>query len=56
MTTIARIAKGLLAFATLVALGVGVPWVLWHFVGWPFPHQITVSGSGNATAEQGANP
>ena len=35
-----RIAKGLAALGILVALVVGIPWALWHFVGWPLPHEV----------------
>jgi len=40
MTRVGKIAKGIGAFVLLVALMVGIPYALWHFVGWPLPHQI----------------
>jgi DNA-binding SARP family transcriptional activator len=36
----ATVSKGLFALLALGALVAGVPWALWHFVGWPLPHQI----------------
>ena len=54
MTAVARIARGLGAFALLLALVVGIPWALWHFVGWPFPHQLPSAGQvGRALNRQG---
>lgn len=35
-----QLAKGFGALFVLVALMIGVPWALWHFVGWPLPHAI----------------
>lgn len=35
-----RLLRGLLAAALLALLGTGVPWGLWHYVGWPLPHHI----------------
>ena len=40
MRRVIEITKGLAALAALVALVVGVPWALWHFVGWPLPRQV----------------
>jgi hypothetical protein len=36
----ARLAKGVAALAVLAALVGGVPWALWHYVGWPLPHGV----------------
>ncbi|MEU4767708.1 transcriptional regulator [Actinosynnema sp. NPDC023794] len=35
-----RLVRGLLATAVLVALLVGLPWALTHFVGWPLPDHL----------------
>jgi len=40
MNRAATIIKGLAALILLAALAAGVPWALWHFVGWPLPHQL----------------
>ena len=40
MISLARLAKGLAALVVLIALVLGIPWALWHFVGWPFPHHL----------------
>ena len=40
MSRAAKMAKGLGALALLVALVGGVPWALWHYVGWPLPHGV----------------
>lgn len=40
MTRIARISRGFVALTFLTGLVGGVPWALWHYVGWPLPHQL----------------
>jgi DNA-binding SARP family transcriptional activator len=40
MTALGRIVRSLAALAALVALLIGVPWGLWHFIGWPLPHSL----------------
>jgi DNA-binding SARP family transcriptional activator len=40
MARIATLAKGLVALVALGALMAGIPWALWHFVGWPLPHHL----------------
>lgn len=40
MSRAVRVAKGFGALALLAALVGGVPWALWHFVGWPLPHHL----------------
>ncbi|WNV90210.1 BTAD domain-containing putative transcriptional regulator [Umezawaea sp. Da 62-37] len=37
---LARLVRGLLAAAVLVALVAGLPWALTHFVGWPLPDHL----------------
>ncbi|MDA8285163.1 MAG: BTAD domain-containing putative transcriptional regulator [Actinomycetota bacterium] len=37
---LARLARGLVALVLLAALVAGVPWALWHYVGWPLPHHV----------------
>jgi len=50
----AHLVKGLCALAVLVALVAGVPWALWHFVGWPLPHHVPTAGEvGRALSHQG---
>jgi DNA-binding SARP family transcriptional activator len=54
MTRLARIAKGLGALVLLVVLVAGIPWALWHFVGWPLPHHLpTATQVGRALNRQG---
>jgi DNA-binding SARP family transcriptional activator len=40
MNRAANITKGLAALILLAALAGGIPWALWHFIGWPLPHHI----------------
>ena len=40
MSRAAQLAKGIGALALLAALIVGVPWALWHYVGWPLPRTV----------------
>ncbi|KPM50268.1 histidine kinase [Frankia sp. R43] len=35
-----RLLRAAIALAALVALVGGLPWALWHFVGWPLPHHV----------------
>ena len=35
-----RVAKGAAALAALAGLLAGIPFALWHFVGWPLPHHV----------------
>jgi DNA-binding SARP family transcriptional activator len=37
---VGRLARGLLGLAASVTLLAGIPWGLWHWVGWPLPHTI----------------
>ncbi|HEY3811404.1 MAG TPA: LysM domain-containing protein, partial [Acidimicrobiales bacterium] len=54
MTRLAHLVKGLAALAVLVGLVVGVPWALWHFIGWPLPHHLpSASQVGRALNRQG---
>ena len=39
-----RVVGGLGALALLAALVAGIPWALWHFVGWPLPHDLPTTG------------
>lgn len=51
---VGRVVKGLGALVLLVALVVGVPWALWHFIGWPLPHHVpSASQVGRALNRQG---
>ena len=54
MTRLAHLVKGLAALAVLVGLVAGVPWALWHFIGWPLPHHLPTAGQvGRALDRQG---
>ena len=54
MTRLVHLVKGLAALAVLVLLVVGVPWALWHFIGWPLPHHVPSAGQvGRALNHQG---
>lgn len=37
---VSRVLRGLIAAAVLCALTGGVPWVLWHYIGWPLPDHV----------------
>ena len=39
-----QLLRALLAFTVLLALVIGLPWALVHFVGWPLPHHIPSIG------------
>jgi DNA-binding SARP family transcriptional activator len=54
MIRIGRILKGISALCLLAALVVGIPWALWHFIGWPLPHHLPTGGQlGRALNQQG---
>ncbi len=54
LTRLYRILRGLGALALLAGLVVGIPWALWHFVGWPLPHHVpTAAQVGRALDRQG---
>ena len=54
MTRLAHLVKGLAALAVLVGLVAGVPWALWHFIGWPLPHHLpTAAQVGRALNHRG---
>jgi DNA-binding SARP family transcriptional activator len=54
MTRTLRIAKGVCALVALVALVGGIPFALWHFVGWPLPHHVpSAAAVGRALDRQG---
>ncbi|MHB8451242.1 MAG: LysM peptidoglycan-binding domain-containing protein, partial [Mycobacteriales bacterium] len=40
MTRTRPLLTGLVALAALAALVAGIPWALWHYVGWPLPHAV----------------
>jgi DNA-binding SARP family transcriptional activator len=49
-----RLARGLVGLAAVVALLAGIPWGLWHWVGWPLPHTIpTWAEAGAALTSNG---
>jgi DNA-binding SARP family transcriptional activator len=54
VTRFGRLVKGAGALALLVVLGAGIPWALWHFIGWPLPHHLPSSGQlGRALDQRG---
>ena len=54
MTRAGHLAKGLAALGLLTVLVAGIPWALWHFVGWPLPHHVPgASQIGRALNHQG---
>ncbi|MGD0442255.1 MAG: LysM domain-containing protein, partial [Acidimicrobiales bacterium] len=54
MTRVGRILKGLCALGLLVALAAGIPWALWHFIGWPLPHHVpSLAQLGHALDQRG---
>jgi len=54
VTRLRHLLKGVAALVVLVALVAGVPWALWHFVGWPLPHHLPSAGQvGRALNRQG---
>ena len=54
MTRIRRVLTGLGALVVLAALVGGVPWALWHFIGWPLPHATpSLSGIGHDLSQRG---
>ncbi len=40
MARLAHLAKGIAALVVLAALVAGIPWALWHYIGWPLPHHM----------------
>ena len=54
---VGRVLRGIAALALLALLAglvAGVPWALWHFVGWPLPHHVpTAAQVGRALDHQG---
>ena len=54
MTKTRRVLKGLGALLLLLGLVAGVPWALWHFIGWPLPHQVpSLSSLGHDLSQRG---
>lgn len=54
MARITTLVKGLVALVALGALVAGIPWALWHFVGWPLPHHVpTATEVGRALSRHG---
>jgi DNA-binding SARP family transcriptional activator len=54
VTRLGRLFKGIGALGLLTGLVVGIPWALWHFIGWPLPHHLPSSGQvGHALDQQG---
>jgi DNA-binding SARP family transcriptional activator len=37
---VGRVLRGLIAATVLAALVVGLPWALWHYIGWPLPDHV----------------
>ena len=54
MTRLAHLAKGIGALVILAALVAGIPWALWHSIGWPLPHHMpSVAQVGRALDSRG---
>ena len=54
MNRVARVARGVGALGLILALVAGIPWALWHFVGWPLPHHLPSAAQvGRALNRQG---
>jgi len=54
VTRLRHLVKGAVALVVLVALVAGVPYALWHFIGWPLPHHVPSAGQvGRALNRQG---
>ncbi|MHB1931240.1 MAG: LysM peptidoglycan-binding domain-containing protein, partial [Acidimicrobiales bacterium] len=54
MARLAHLAKGIAALVVLAALVAGLPWALWHYIGWPLPHHMpSVAQVGRALDSHG---
>ena len=54
MTRVGRILKGLCALGLLAGIAAGIPWALWHFIGWPLPHHVpSLAQLGHALDQRG---
>jgi DNA-binding SARP family transcriptional activator len=54
MARLAHLAKGIAALVLLAALVAGIPWALWHYIGWPLPHHVpSVAQVGRALDSHG---
>ncbi|MHB8434422.1 MAG: BTAD domain-containing putative transcriptional regulator, partial [Acidimicrobiales bacterium] len=54
MARLAHLAKGIAALAVLAVLVAGIPWALWHYIGWPLPHHMpSVAQVGHALDAHG---
>ena len=54
MTRVGRILKGLCALGLLAGIAAGIPWALWHFIGWPLPHHVpSLAQLGRALDQRG---
>jgi DNA-binding SARP family transcriptional activator len=51
-----RLARGLVGLSALVALLAGIPWGLWHWVGWPLPHTIPTWAEASAALTSNGVP
>jgi DNA-binding SARP family transcriptional activator len=56
MTRIGRILKGLCALGLLAVLAAGIPWALWHFIGWPLPRHVPSLAQLGRTLDQRGIP
>ena len=54
MARLAHLAKGIAALVVLAGLVAGIPWALWHYIGWPLPHHMpSVAQVGHALDAHG---
>jgi DNA-binding SARP family transcriptional activator len=51
-----RLARGLAGLAALGTLLAGIPWGLWHWVGWPLPHTIPTWAEASAALTSNGVP
>ena len=56
MSRLGHLLRGVGALVLLLALVVGIPWALWHFVGWPLPHHLPSAGQVGRTLNQQGIP
>ena len=54
MTRVGHILKGVGALGLLAGIAAGIPWALWHFIGWPLPHHVpSLAQLGHALDQRG---
>jgi len=56
MTRTRQLITGLAALLALTALLAGIPWALWHYIGWPLPHAVPDASQLKAGLSAGGIP